>query len=73
VFDFHVPRVCRVRGEGSAEDLIPQVAAAFRTDDDDVAMEVGQLREGGLALSSVVAKAGAMIVLGSRVLERLPC
>ncbi|OKJ94503.1 hypothetical protein AMK26_32245 [Streptomyces sp. CB03234] len=64
VFGFHVPRVCRVRGEGTAQDLIPQVTEAFHTDDDDVVTETEQLREGAFALPSVVAVAGAMIVLG---------
>ncbi|MGW1597217.1 hypothetical protein [Streptomyces sp. NPDC002343] len=65
VFGFHVPRVCRVRGERvAAEDLIVQAAEAFRADDDDVVMDAGRLRQGVLALPAVVAAAGAMIVLG---------
>ncbi|MEV6808049.1 hypothetical protein [Streptomyces sp. NPDC051132] len=83
VFGFQVPRVCRVRGErAAAEDLIPQVAEAFRPDDDDVVRESGRLRAGALALPSVVAAAGAMIVLGepgagktsvlTQLTERLP-
>ncbi|MFJ6842481.1 NACHT domain-containing protein [Streptomyces griseoluteus] len=65
VFGIHVPRVCRIRGaHAAAEDSIPRVAEAFRTGDDDVATHAGQLREGALALPSVVAGAGAMIVLG---------
>ncbi|MFD9568283.1 hypothetical protein ACFWBI_00370 [Streptomyces sp. NPDC059982] len=65
VFGFHVPRVCRVRGDrAAAEDLIPRLAEAFRADDDDVVREAGRLREGALALPSVVVAAGAMIVLG---------
>ncbi|XUM02945.1 hypothetical protein ACQ86F_05340 [Streptomyces venezuelae ATCC 10712] len=65
VFGFQVPRVCRVRGErAAAEDLIPQIAEAFRPDDDDVVRESGRLCAGALALPSVVAATGAMIVLG---------
>ncbi|MEW2625113.1 hypothetical protein [Streptomyces sp. NPDC048106] len=65
VFGFHVPRVCRVRGERvAAEDLIVQAAEAFRADDDDVVMDAGRLRQGALALPAVVAAAGAMVVLG---------
>ncbi|MGW2953722.1 hypothetical protein [Streptomyces eurythermus] len=65
VFGFHVPRVCRVRGERvAAEDLIVQAAEAFRPDDDDVVVDAGRLRQGVLALPAVVAAAGAMVVLG---------
>lgn len=64
VFGFYVRRVCRIRGEhATAEVLIPQ-AEAFRAGDEDVATEIEQLREGALALPSVVAAAGAMVVLG---------
>ncbi|MDW8806256.1 hypothetical protein P1P68_16060 [Streptomyces scabiei] len=65
VFGFHVPRVCRIRGvHATAEDSIPRVTEAFRTGDDDVVTEVEGLREGALALPSVVAAAGATVVLG---------
>ncbi|MFF9000443.1 hypothetical protein ACF1GW_13680 [Streptomyces achromogenes] len=65
VFGFHVPRVCRVRGERvAADDLIVQAAEAFRPDDDDVVGDAGRLRQGVLALPAVVAAAGAMVVLG---------
>lgn len=84
VFGFHVPRVCRVRGERlAAEDLIVQAAEAFRADDDDVVMEAGLLRQGALALPAVVAAAGAMVVLGEpgagktsvlkQLTDELPC
>ncbi|MEV4876860.1 hypothetical protein [Streptomyces cyaneofuscatus] len=65
VFGFHVPRVCRVRGEQvAAEDLIVQAAEAFRVDDEIVVMDAEHLRQGALALPAVVAAAGAMVVLG---------
>ncbi|MFJ4823067.1 hypothetical protein ACIP5L_07265 [Streptomyces bacillaris] len=41
-----------------------QAAEAFRADDEDVVMDAGRLRRGALALPSVVAAAGAMVVLG---------
>ncbi len=64
MFGFHVPRVCRVRGErAAAADLIVQPGEAFRADD-DVVMDAGGFRHGALALPSVVAAAGAMVVLG---------
>lgn len=78
VFGFHVPRVCRVRGEQvAAEDLIVQAAEAFRAGDENVVMDAEQLRPGALALPAVVAAAGAMVVLGepgagkTSVLEQL--
>jgi len=65
VFDFRVPRVCRVRGGSTtAEDLIPLAHEAFRVDDEEVVTECSSLRDGVLAWPSVVAAAGAMVVLG---------
>ncbi len=64
VFGFHVPRVCRIRSARDTADWIPQASEAFRTNGEDVVTAVERLREGALALPSVVAAAGAMVVLG---------
>ncbi|MFE5374002.1 hypothetical protein [Streptomyces mirabilis] len=65
VFGFHVHRVCRVRGgSATAEDLIPLAHEAFRVGDEEVVTEGAGLHDGVLAWPSVVASAGAMVVLG---------
>ncbi|MEV0116295.1 hypothetical protein AB0H77_24095 [Streptomyces sp. NPDC050844] len=65
IFGFHVPRVCRVRGgSAQANDLTPLTNEAFRTGHEELITEEASLRDGALALPSVVAAAGAMVVLG---------
>ncbi|MGA6205470.1 NACHT domain-containing protein [Nocardia testacea] len=65
VFAFHVPRVCRVRGdEATEQDLISRDIGAFRPSDENVVAHSSELTEGALASASVIAGAGAMVVLG---------
>ncbi|MFJ5609306.1 NACHT domain-containing protein [Streptomyces sp. NPDC093221] len=64
VFGFHVSRICRVRGEGASDDLIPLANAAFRPDFEQLATDSVALCAGALALPRNVTEAGAMVVLG---------
>ncbi|MEW2518628.1 NACHT domain-containing protein [Actinacidiphila alni] len=64
VFGFHMPRVCRVRGQDASDDPIPVPDQPFRADGDELVGGGGGLTEGALALPRDVAAAGAMVVLG---------
>ncbi|MFC9355153.1 NACHT domain-containing protein [Rhodococcus sp. NPDC057014] len=64
VFGVRIPRVCRMRGTQDPEDLVARGESTFRSHSEEVVTDLGNLREGVLTLPSVVAKSGAMVVLG---------
>ena len=64
VFGFHVPRVCRVRTVEATEDPILRTVDAFRSRDEEIIVDAKRLQAGALALPSVVAASGAVVVLG---------
>ncbi|MBQ0849331.1 hypothetical protein J8N05_14070 [Streptomyces sp. BH-SS-21] len=65
VFGFHVPRVCRIRGENVKTDEIAHLSGeGLRPDYEDLITDGVNLRDGALAPPAVVAAAGAMVVLG---------
>ncbi|MEW2471767.1 hypothetical protein AB0919_43410 [Streptomyces sp. NPDC046994] len=63
-FAIVVPRVCRVRGSGDPDGDLFELEAGFLDEDPDLVATPSELVPGALAMPSVVAESGVMVLLG---------